>query len=284
MTGTASLLLGPALGGLAVAAGGVGGALALDAATFALSAAAIAALRAPAAPRLVPAAAAAGGRVRRVLAELTAGLRYVRGERVALVTIALEGGLMLGWGTLSILAVVIAERRLGLDERGYGFLLAAFGAGALVGSVLAGPLGRRATARATLAGGFLLIATGFVALAAGRSLPPALLGYALAGVGEMLVSVVGLTLLQQAISDEMRGRAFSLYSTVSHGAILLANQGAAALADLVAIAPTLLIAGACQLLGAAAALLLPRGARPGVTEEAPELAAVAPGVGNEERA
>ncbi|HEX5501853.1 MAG TPA: MFS transporter [Thermomicrobiales bacterium] len=258
MTGTVSLLLGPALGGLAVALAGVGGALGVDAATFAVSAATIAALRAP---RVVATAASTGGQLRRVLGELREGLRYVRGERVVLVTTALEAALMLGWGTISILAVVIAERQLGLDVRGYGFLLAAFGAGSLVGWLLVAPLERRGDPRVTLAVGFLCGAAGIFALVAARTLPVALLGYAGAGVGQMIVSVVGLTLFQQEVREAMRGRAFAIYNTAGHGMILLANQGAASIADLVALGPTLLVAGLAQLGGAAvAATLLPRGA------------------------
>lgn len=272
-TGTVSLLLGPVLGGLALATAGVGGALVLDAATFAVSAAAIAALDVPHLPRAI---APAGGRLRRVLSELRAGLRYVRGERVVLVTIALEGVLMLGWGTISILGVVLAERRLALDERGYGALLAAFGAGSLLGSLVVGPLERRASARVTLAGGFVLVAAGICGLAAAQTLPPALCGYAVAGLGQMIVSVVGLTLLQRVVREDLRGRAFSIYNTVSHGMILLANQGAASLADLVAVAPTLMLAGGCQLLGAAgAAFLLPPGAQTGAGTSRPATAPVA---------
>ena len=271
-TGTVSLLLGPVLGGLALATAGVGGALVLNAATFAVSAAAIAALNVPRLPRAI---APAGGRLRQVLNELRAGLRYVRGERVVLVTIALEGVLMLGWGTISILAVVLAERRLALDERGYGLLLAAFGAGSLVGSLLIGPLERRAAARVTLAGGFVLVAAGVFGLAAAQTLPPALCGYAVAGLGQMIVSVVSLTLLQQVVREELRGRAFSIYNTVNHGMILLANQGAASLADVVAIAPTLVLTGGCQLLGAVgAACFLPPGAQTGAPASPPAPATV----------
>ena len=92
------------------------------------------------------------------------------------------------------------------------------------------------------------MAAGTLALAVARALPPALLGYACAGLGQMAVGVVSLTLFQRAVRDELRGRAFSIYNTVSHGVLLLVTQGAAALAAL------------SQLLGVAGALCwLPRG-------------------------
>lgn len=252
-TSTASLLIGPAIGGVAVAASGVGGALLLDALTFAISAATIAFIRAGQPPAV---AAPTGSRLRQVREELVAGLRYVRGERVVLVTTALESTLMFGWGTISILAVVIAERQLGLDARGYGFLLAAFGAGSLVASLALGPLGRLAAPRVTLGVGFVVGAVGILALAVSRTLPLALLGYACAGMGQMVVSVVGLTLFQRIVPDEVLGRAFSIYNTASHGMIFLANQAAASMADVVAIAPTLLVAGLIQAGGAVMGLTL----------------------------
>jgi predicted MFS family arabinose efflux permease len=194
-----------------------------------------------------------------VLEELRDGFRYVRAERTALATVALEGIAMLAYGALSVLAVVLAERRLGLDPRGYGALLAAFGGGSLLGSLAVGAVERRLGPRATLVAGFALVAAGTLPLAAVGAFLPALLGYACAGFGQMVVSVVGLTLFQRAVTDEVRGRAFSIYNTVSHGVLLLVTTGAATLADLVALGPTLALAGLSQLIGVAGALRwLPR--------------------------
>ena len=253
-TGTAALLVGPALGGLVVAWLGVGGALALDALTFAVSAATVALLRVPPVPAGSRLMTEARGRAGQVLAELRAGFRHVRTERTALATVALEGIAMLAYGALSVLAVVLAERRLGLDPRGYGALLAAFGGGALLGSLVVGAVERRLGPRATLAAGFALVAAGTLPLAGVGAFAPALLGYACAGFGQMVVSVVGLTLFQRAVADEVLGRAFSIYNTVSHGVLLLVTTGAAALADLVALGPTLALAGLSQLLGVAGTL------------------------------
>src|SRR4051794_11026494 len=118
-------ILGPALGGVLVAAAGAGWALAVDAATFAASAAFLVSLRLPA--RL------AREEPSSFVADLRQGWTEFRSRTWVWTFVGAGGIATLLWGTWTVLGPVIANRDLG-GAAAWGTVLAAMGVGAMVGA------------------------------------------------------------------------------------------------------------------------------------------------------
>jgi len=191
----ARLLGAPAAGGL-VAAVGAPVVLVLDAATFVVSAVLVAVtVPAATAPRSAP---VSGGRhgYRRDLAE---GLAFVRGDRLLRAVvgmIVLTNAFDAAWS--SVVLPLHAARHLG-GGTALGLLVAAFGAGAVVGAVVFGAVGSRFSRR-TVFGVAFLLAGGprFLVLAAQPSLAVLLVALGLAGLaGGALNPILGAAQLER---------------------------------------------------------------------------------------
>ena len=201
---------GAAFGGLLVAATSTEVVFAATAGTFLWAALLVSGIRVPASERA--AATEARARLRH---EALEGFRTILAEPNVRLINLLYGGQTLVAGALSVLIVVAALELLELGESGVGFLNSAFGIGGLVGAPLAA---------LALVGGRRL-ATGFTFGLALWGLPLLLVGvwpepaaalvlFALIGVGDTLVDVSALTLLQRAVPDEVLARVFGALETL----------------------------------------------------------------------
>lgn len=228
-------IVGPALGGVLVAVAGPGEALAVDAATFAVSASLLS--------RLGSLGAARPEERRSLVSELVLGWREVRSRAwvwVSIVDFSFFHFFVLG--CFYVLGPLVAARELG-GASAWGTLLAVYGLGALVGSVLALRLAPRRPL-ATAFFGSLLFAPALALL--GFPAPLALLaaGWAAAGVALGLGSVLWETALQEGIPPAYRSRV-SAYDWL--GSIAMRPLGYAAagpLAALLGVDKTLWLAAA----------------------------------------
>ncbi|HSZ39681.1 MAG TPA: MFS transporter [Trebonia sp.] len=143
----AAALAGPAIGGALVAFGGTSLAFALDAASFAVSAATLAVLAGltlrgrPAGPGEVTARAGATAAAdTEPGAEPAPSLaRLMRSERILQIVMLVDIAANLGSGGMSEVSLpALAHGPLHSGATGYGAILAAFSAGALLGTVAAG--------------------------------------------------------------------------------------------------------------------------------------------------
>jgi predicted MFS family arabinose efflux permease len=200
-------MVGPALGGAAVALGSTVAALLITGGVFMLIAvtlATAAGLPGPAAER-VP----TSGR-------LKSALRYARGQGPVR---ALLGSLAAAVLFLSIpipVEVVLAEHTLHGGAGGYGALLSAWGAGAVVGSA-AYARWRGLSARALIAFGAFCMGGGCVVMAVAPSLAVAIAGSALGGVGNGTMFVASRTALQEAVAEPWLALMMSLSESITQG-------------------------------------------------------------------
>jgi len=264
-----AFVIGPAIAGLLIAAGGLALAFVLNAATFAVIAVVLWRLpsprrsvigevraagevrepgEAPAAadgtaaatgiempPVLTPASALTPGGVDRKV------LRRVVVPVLGLALIDLVGSV--AGGGLSVLTVVIAVGSLGAGDAGTGFLNAGIGLGGLVGALLAGVFVLRPSLVGVLASGSIVLAVGVAALGIAGSLPLAVGMIAVASAGAILVEVTSTTILQRAIPDEIRGRTLGVLATVSTLAFAAGSFALPVLADAVGMGPVLAATG-----------------------------------------
>lgn len=201
--------VGPAVAGLLVAHLGVTWLFALDALSFVVFGLALLATRTS--PAAVPATAPVSWPA------LQGGVRYVvhapvvRRILLRLIMFVLPANVL--WALLAPLA----QGRLGLDATGYGILLGAAGAGAVLGAVVLPALDRllSPSRRLQLAG--VVFGVGLIGLASTTDLAIAIGILVVIGVAWIIV-IVGLNAAIQAfLPDWVRARALAVYQMVLFG-------------------------------------------------------------------
>ena len=248
---SAARLFGPALGGAVVAAVGPGSAFLIDAGTFLLSAACIAALRVRSLPRERAASA------RR---ELREGIAFVRSQPWLWATLAAACiGLLFYLGPLEVLLPYLVRNELGAGAAGYGAVLAAAGAGAVLVSLW---LSQRGAPRRYLTFMYLSWGVGslpFLGFAAGSSLWIFLLMSLIYGGCMTAGMVVWGVLMTTRVPHELRGRVHSVDWFVSIALTPLSFALTGPVSSAIGIEATLIIAAvvpatACVVLFFAAGL------------------------------
>ncbi len=268
---SAARLIGPALGGAVVAAVGPGTAFIVDAATFLLSAACIAALRVRSLPRQRAASA------RR---ELREGIAFVRSQPWLWATLlAACIGLLFYLGPLEVLLPYLVRNELGAGAGGYGAVLAAAGAGAVLVSLW---LSQRGAPRRYLT--FMYVAWGigslpFLGFAASSSLAVFLLMALIYGACMTAGMVVWGVLMTTRVPHELRGRVHSVDWFVSIALTPVSFALTGPVSKAIGIEATLIIAAVAPTTACVVLFLVARlhederrhaGAASGVMQEARE--------------
>jgi MFS family permease len=241
----AARIFGPALGGILIAAVGVGWCFGINAISFLAVLAGLLAMRTseffPLERRPRPP----------ILRGTRDGLSYVRSQPKMLIVLGLTLVVSTFCLNFNVLLPVLARRTLEAGPETLGLLSALFGAGALVGALVAANRGR-ASLR-WMIGGAALFTTAEIMLAPERSIP--LVGALLfiAGAGFTVWSANSNTSLQLAAPDHMRGRVVGLYFYAFNGSGPFGGILAAWLSARGGTTLALFVAGAVGLAGTAIA-------------------------------
>jgi len=248
----ASRVVGPALAGIVIAIAGVGPCFVVNTVSF------VAVLVALLAMRTDELHSVARNRGVTVLAGTREGLAYGWAHaqvRVVLIVVTCLGLIGFNFNTL---VPLLASDTLHVDARAFGFLSAAFGAGALAGAIVTASF-RRATFKAFVLGilGFslfmLLLALVHDPFSAGFVL-------VLLGASFTLLAANANALVQLAAPDDLRGRLIGLYLFAFVG---LAPIGSLISGWLVEIGGTPLAFSIAGLVGLAATAYAVAGTREG---------------------
>jgi MFS family permease len=210
---------GPALGGILLALTSTEVVFAATAGTFLWSAMLVQRLEAErpgGAPR---------GPERRLGEEALAGFRTIAADGRLRLLVGLFSAQTLVAGALNVLIVVAALELLDLGEAGPGYLNSAVGIGGLAGAALALALVGRRRLAGDFGAGLVLWGLPLVAIGLWPEPAVALAVLALLGVGNTLVDVSALTLLQRAVPGDVLARVFGvleslIVGTIGLGAIL----------------------------------------------------------------
>jgi MFS family permease len=146
-------------------------------------------------------------------------------------------------GGLEIITVLIAVNMLQAGEGVTGFLNAAIGLGGVVGALVSGALIVRRRLEAPLFLGALTMGLGLMATGAASALWFALVALTVMEAGNMILDVAEATLLQRAVPNAFRGRAFGLMDSVRKLALVAGALILPALADDVYVRQVLIISG-----------------------------------------
>lgn len=260
-------LSAPPLGGLLMAAAGLGGVAVVDSMSFAVSALLLASIDrdgGPAGGRTHGAASVEVMRTARTTMrqDLAVGARVVRQNRLLVVVLAVAALTMIAEGMINVLGFpwIVAVLRGGAVERGW--LAAAQGVGGIAGGLAIRGLRQAAPGRVIGIGALLfgvlsltLTNVALVPIAAGGRWPLALLK-GLSGA-PLVVLTVGLdTLLVRSVDDQIRGRVLATYGTASGCALLVGQSLAGVLGDRLGVVPVLSLQGVLYMVAGGTALIL----------------------------
>jgi len=229
--------VGPALGGLVIAAAGSGWAFLLNAASFF---GVIFFLYRWKRPRLEQVET---GRVRDAL---LAGLRYVRGAPLVRCVLVRTGAFSLGASSLLALLPILARPH---GASGYGLLLGSFGLGALAGAAALPRLRRQLSVDGLVVFAILVFAA--MTFAAGRVQGLGSLSLALFASGTAWIGILAcLNVAAQTMSpSSLRARTLSMYIFVLQGGMAVGSAAWGLLATRVGVPTTLLCSAGALLAG-----------------------------------
>ena len=203
--------IGPALGGLVVAAAGPGWVFLLNAVSFLATIVVLYQWERVDTPTTA--------HTERLVEALFAGLRYVRFAPAVRAVLARAVIFVVCASALWALLPLVARQQLGLDSSGYGLLLACLGIGAVVGAFALPRLRQMLSSDQLIVGGSLVFALGTAALGWPFVLP--LLGVVLAASGAAWLTIMSsFNVAAQTIAPTwVSARVLGTYLLVSQGGL-----------------------------------------------------------------
>lgn len=265
-------VIGPAIGGVAVAAGGLTLVAVVDAVSFVLAAVLLLAIKTTrgraqmhaaeanvASAPVEEEAASAWARLRR---EWREGLTLVVRHPILRALLVFLVITRVGEGLVGTLFVPWATDVLGTDASGYGWILSAQAIGGLAGGLVVGRLGPRIAplrllAAAAITFGLIDLAL-FTYPAFYPVLAPALIGMVIVGVPGAAMGAAFATLQQLHAADSHRGRVVGAMLAVGAVGSLVGAVGAGFLGEVVPVVALLIVQGSGYVLAGLAVAWLTR--------------------------
>lgn len=225
--GNISFIAGPAIGGILIAVGGVTSAFVINALTFVVIAFILSRLPHSGRPGLVTAASAlapgelaslADGASVDAQAEPSPTSVSIRSRLrirplAGFTVVQLMGGFI--GGGFQVITVILAIDILKAGQEANGYLNAAIGVGGLIGAAVAGALVLRRSLGLPLIIGAVVSGLGIVGLGLTTNLWLALLAIGIASAGALVIDVVGTTLFQRLVPNDLLGRGTGILMAVS---------------------------------------------------------------------
>ena len=234
---TISILVGPVLAGVALAATSAGVVVAGSAAAVLLGALLLVGVRVET-PGYAgdPHALEEGTEedwLRRAVRDTLNGFRMLAAEERPRAVVSLLGAAAILWGALDVLLVILAIDVLQIGEAGVGYLNAAMGAGGLVGAAVSVTLVGRHRLAIPFGMGMVVWSLSLAAIGVFSAPFAAFALLALAGVGRLILDVAGRTLLQRVAPEQMLARVFGVLEGIDMGGLALGSIAAPLLVGLV---------------------------------------------------
>jgi MFS family permease len=253
----AGFAVGPVIGGMIAAAGGLEVAMLVNAATFLVVGAAAIVVRCPHSEFCLAPEPPVG--------RAWTGAKYLVQDRVLAVVMTIAFVSLLFMTTNWAANVFFAKDDLGLGDVGYGLLLTSWTLGMVLGATL---LPRRVASSVLAAGALVAIVIQGLGLAGPAVwLVPALAFgfFFVGGLAHGTKNVLVRTLIHERVPSSLHGRAFAAYNGLRNAAELVALVAGGVLVSTVGARWTMLIAGAIPVAAGLVALGVTRGR---LTEEA----------------
>jgi MFS family permease len=245
---------GPALAGLVLQLYGAGTAFFLNGVSFLLVIAALVLIH----PRAVQLDQEAG----RVMQHFREAVAYVRARPALLLPVITIAVVSFFGSSVVQLAPAFADDVFDVGKSGYGFLVSAFGMGAIMGSFVVAIWAERYRRSLVAIIGLFLFSAGELAFAVAPAYAAGIAGMVTMGAAYILIATSLNTSVQARVDELHRGRAMSIYlmgllAGVPLGALLLGK-----LADVVGLRATVLAAACALVVCTVVGMIRARGFRP----------------------
>lgn len=201
---TAGAALGPGLAGLVVAGLGVQAALFLNAASFYVVAWIL--ITAGKLPRAEP---EEGG----TIARAKAGARYLRENKILRRLLLAQGAAFVFFSAVIPVEVIYAKETLGTGATGYGIMLASWGFGMLLGSLVFARA-RRAPLILLLGLSTLAVGVGYLGLSIAPNLAVACVASVIGGTGNGVQWVSAISAVQELTEAGMQARVMAVLESI----------------------------------------------------------------------
>ncbi|HXR31376.1 MAG TPA: MFS transporter [Solirubrobacterales bacterium] len=201
---TGGAALGPAIAGLVVAGFGVQTALLLDAVSF--YAIAVILLTAGALPQAEPDPGQVRERVR-------AGIAYIRERPTLRRLLCAQGAAFVFFAAVIPIEVIYVKETLGAGDAGYGLMLASWGVGMVLGSLVFAAV-RRASLPVLLFFSTIAVGIGYLGLAAAPALAAACAASVVGGAGNGVQWVSAISAVQELTTQGMQARVMSVLESI----------------------------------------------------------------------
>jgi MFS family permease len=201
---TGGAAVGPALAGLVVAGFGVQSALLLDAVSFYVVAWIL--FTAGSMPHADPEEGRMRDRVR-------AGIAYIRGETALRRILTAQGIAFVFFAAVLPVEVVYVKESLGSDDTGYGLMLASWGVGMVLGSLIFARI-RETSLAGQLFFSTLAIGVGYLGLAVAPTLAFACAASVVGGAGNGIQWVAAISAVQELTAETMQARVMSVLESI----------------------------------------------------------------------
>ena len=170
--------------------------------------------------------------LRQTFRELADGWSFIRHSTVVRSVMLGLGTGLIGGGMVVPLGPVMSARVLGAGTAGFGLLLTALGTGMALGVVTLSVVQRRVPHERIFVASVFGAGISLLLAASMSSLTPALGFVAIMGLCAGSVYILGFTILQANVEDELRGRIFAALYTLVRFCLLLAFTLAPVLSSL----------------------------------------------------
>lgn len=202
-----TVLLGPALAGIAITTVGTGGAFFANAVSYLVVVAALILIKTPAPSR---------GRPGHFLTNLCEGVTYVYEKKIILGVMVMEATSAI-FGLDQAMLTIFARDILDVGASGLGFLQSARGLGALIGSGVLISLGQPRFQGRILLFSAIFYGASFALFGLSHSFTLSLFLLAVVGATDAVWGATRNTILQLTSSEGMRGRVFGVFQLSNRG-------------------------------------------------------------------
>lgn len=144
---------------------------------------------------------------------LREGFTYVRNHRLVRGLLVLQALLLVLFNIAVPIEVIYAKDVLNAGDAGFGALLASWGGGMVVGSLLFARVARRSLAMLVVAS-TVGVCVGYLGMAVAPTLIAACVAAAVGGMGNGIQWIAVVTAIQEAIDDDMQARAAGMLEAV----------------------------------------------------------------------
>lgn len=172
------------------------------------------------------------------------------------------------YGYLVVAIVLVAEQQLGAGQRGTGWLNAALTVGAIASMAVTWRIDYERQASGVVIIGLLLQSGIVAALGFSSGVPIAFVLVLIAGVCQLVVEIMAVTIIQANAPEHLTGRIFGVYDAIAVGLIALGSGLAGVLAHAFGLTASLLVVGLMSaVVTVVTAARMVRVAQPGAAEE-----------------